>query len=142
MAVDAAYIAAISNGLFPSGTIPSETFTLYLAQATGEVEADMPSSISATLKDEAIAYLICHRVEAWKGLLDLQSENSGGDYSYSKKQFSVAAEANIPVDSWTMAYDRLKRQITGKKSGRGASVKATHSSVSTELAFDYNPIGA
>jgi hypothetical protein len=134
MTVDAAYIAAISGGLFPSGSISSDTFTLYLAQATGEVEADMPATISTTHKDEAIAYLICHRVEAWKGLLDVNQENTGGDYSYGKKSNTV--------DSWTIAYDALKSRLTGKKAGRGSSVKATHSSVSSELQFDYQQIGA
>ena len=136
MAVDAAYIAAVSNGLFSvgtGGTISDTTFALYLAQATGEVEADMPTSILSALKDEAIAYLVCHRIEAWKGLLDLNQENTGGDYSYGKKTNTI--------DSWTMAYDRLKSQIAGKRAGRGTSVKATHSSVATELQFDYNPIG-
>lgn len=137
MAVDAAYIAAVSNGLFSvgtTGTISSETFALYLSQATGEVEADLPSSISSTLKEEAIAYLICHRIEAWKGLLDINQESTGGDYSYGKKSNTI--------DSWLVAYDRLKTQLTGKKPGRGVSVKATHSSVETDLQFDYNPIGA
>lgn len=137
MTVDAAYIAAVSNGLFSvgnGGTISDTTFALYLSQATEEVEADLPATISITLKEEATAYLICHRIEAWKGLLDVNQESTGGDYSYGKKSNTV--------DSWLVAYDTLKSRVTGKKSGRGSSVKATHSSVSTDLQFDYNPIGA
>ena len=132
MTVDAAYISAISSGMFTigtGGTISTETFALYLAQSTIEVESDLPSSINTTLKDEAIAYLVCHRIEAWKGLLDLNGE-SVPDHSYTKKSGSV--------DSWTLAYDRLKTSVTGKKSGRGRYVAVTPSdSSSVAYPLDY-----
>ena len=137
MTVDAAYIAAVSNGLFSvgtGGTISNETFALYLAQSTTEVEADLPSTINSTLKDEAVAYLICHRIEAWKGMLDVNQENIGGDYSYGKKSGTI--------DSWLMAYDRLKTSVTSNKKQRGVYASATHASVSSDMKMDYNPIGS
>lgn len=137
MTVDAAYIAAISNGLFSvgtGGTISTDTFALYLAQSTTEVEADLPTTINSTLKEEAIAYLICHRIEAWKGMLDVNQENIDGDYSYGKKSGTI--------DSWLMAYDRLKIAITANKKTRGGYASATHASVSSDMKMDYNQIGS
>ena len=132
MTVDAAYISAISSGMFTigtGGTISDATFALYLAQSTREVESDLPSSIDSSLKDEAISLLVCHRIELWKGLLDLNGE-SVPDHSYTKKSGSV--------DSWTLAYDRLKTQITGKKSGRGRYVSVTPAdSSSVAYPLDY-----
>ena len=139
MTVDAAYISAISNGMFTigtGGTISSETFALYLAQSTSEVESDLPSSINSSLKDEAVSLLVCHRIEVWKGLLDINSE-SVPDHSYSKKQVSVAQGANVSVDSWTLAYDRLKAQITGKKKSRGTYVAVTPADAAMSLPLDY-----
>ena len=137
MTVDAAYIAAISNGLFSvgtGGTISNETFALYLAQSTTEVEADLPTTINSTLKDEAVAYLVCHRIEAWKGMLDVNQENIGGDYSYGKKSGTI--------DSWLMAYDRLKASVSSNKKQRGGYASATHASVNSDMKMDYNPIGS
>jgi len=132
MTVDAAYINAISSGMFTigtGGTISDATFALYLAQSTLEAETDLPSSINSTLKDEAVAYLVCHRIEAWKGLLDINNE-SVPDHSFSKK--------NGSVDSWTMAYDRLKSSVTGKKKQRGTYVSAVPSdSSSVAYPLDY-----
>lgn len=131
MTVDAAYISAISSGMFTigtGGTISDTTFALYLAQSTREVELDLPSSIDSSLKDEAISYLICHRIEAWKGMLDINSE-SVPDHSYSKKSNSV--------DSWTIAYERLKVQLTGKKKRLGTYVSATPTDSVISLPLDY-----
>lgn len=131
MAVDAAYISAISSGMFTigtGGTISNETFALYLTQSTREVEADLPSSIDSALKDEAIALLVCHRIESWKGLLDIQNE-SVPDHSFAKKSGSV--------DSWTLAYDRLKASLTGKKKSRGTYVKVSPTDSAIALPLDY-----
>jgi hypothetical protein len=131
MAVDAAYISAISSGMFTigtGGTISTETFALYLTQSTREVEADLPSSIDSALKDEAISLLVCHRIEAWKGLLDINGE-SVPDHSYSKKSGSI--------DSWLIAYDRIKTTITGKKKSRGTYVASTPTDSSIALPLDY-----
>jgi len=131
MTVDAAYINAISSGMFTigtGGTISDATFALYLAQSTREVESDLPASIDTSLKDEAVALLVCHRIELWKGMLDINNE-SVPDHSYSKKSGSV--------DSWTLAYDRLKAQLTGKKKSRGTYVSATPSDSAIALPLDY-----
>jgi len=64
----------------------------------------------------------------------VNQENIGGDYSYGKKSGTI--------DSWLMAYDRLKTSVSSNKKQRGGYASATHASVNSDMKMDYNPIGS
>jgi len=129
--VDAAYISAISNGLYTvsdtTGTISTTTFSLYLNQATAQVAAEFPSFASSYLKDEAIGLLVCHRIVRADGRLEFNSESIDG-VSYNKQ----AGET-----TWSLAYNKMLQGMKGKGS---ASVSVTHSDVDSSLKFDEAPV--
>lgn len=98
MTVDAAYISAMSNGLYTvsdsGGTITNATFTLYLTQATAQVEDDLPSSVSSVSKDELVALMVCHRIVAADARLEFNSESIDG-VSYNKQAGETLLEYSI-----------------------------------------------
>lgn len=133
MTVDPAYISAMSNGLYTvsdsGGTITNATFTLYLTQATAQVDDDLPSSVSSVLKDELIALMVCHRIVAADARLEFNSESIDG-VSYSKQ---------VGETSWSIQYSKKLQNM--KNRGRSSTLlKATHSDTSTSLKFDDSQI--
>jgi hypothetical protein len=108
MAVDAAYILAISRGKYTVGsaetdTIPQTTLTLFLAWALDQISLDLPGGgLTTTQLEQAEGLLVLHYIELEN--FDKTSE-SIDNYSYSRK------EAGSP---WFAAYQKLIYSIKQK----------------------------
>lgn len=131
MTVSPSMILAMSNGVFTvgdTGFITQGAFELYLSQATAQATDDLPSDINSVKKEEAIALLVCHRIERSFGKTDITSESTGGEHSISKKGSGET--------SWSLAYNDMVMRETSRKKKSVLVLSAEHASTSSTLKFD------
>jgi hypothetical protein len=137
--VTTTYIEDMSNYVLNTD-FTSTQFNRWLALATDQVTQEDPG-FTAAQQEEAIALLICHRIEMKKNKLDKASENFGGDYSYSRAS-SLAAKGET---QWMRDYTDLKARVADavKKSTNvqpSAGVMRSDSTVPDAFRLDFNPI--
>lgn len=128
MSVDSAYIEDMSDYVFDTH-FTQRQFDRWFTLATDTVTQEDPGFTPAQY-DEAVAFLICHRIELKRNKGDVASESQGGDYQWSRNN-ALAAKGET---QWMRSYNDLVARVT--KAPKGASevktVQPTHGSLRSD----------
>lgn len=88
-----------------TGTITLATFTIFAAQAAGQIALDDPSSLlTAEQSNTAQAYFVCHLIAQRQGLAGKVSESGIGRYGYSRG-------SNAGLTAWLDGYHAYLKGI-------------------------------